>query len=404
MSTRPAIAVADVSKRFRLYHERNQSLKAAFIRRRRARYEEFWALRDVSLDVAEGTTFGLIGENGSGKSTLLKCMARILRPDKGSIVARGRISALLELGAGFHAELSGRENIFLNGSILGLSKRQLEERFDEIVEFAGLERFIDTPVKNYSSGMYVRLGFSVAINVDPDILLIDEVLAVGDEDFQRKCMEKFADFKARGKTIVLVSHSLESVRNLCDHVALLEHGELRGLGPATDVIDEYLGVVFAGGQHQDAENGIRWGSGEARIERIELLDTSGQTVKRVRTGDTVVFRYHYGATEPIPRPVFGLALHNLEGVWVTGPNTRDADLTLDTLQSRGHLDLRVEHLMLVPGTYDVTATLYDHTLSHAYDHRHRVLRFDVEHGHPREEFGVVSLGGVWEGTLLRGDR
>jgi ABC-2 type transport system ATP-binding protein len=404
VSTRPAIAVADVSKRFRLYHERNQSLKAAFIRRRRARYEEFWALRDVSLEVAEGTTFGLIGENGSGKSTLLKCMARILRPNKGSIASRGRISALLELGAGFHPELSGRENVFLNGSILGLGKRQLEQRFDEIVEFAGLERFIDTPVKNYSSGMYVRLGFSVAINVDPDILLIDEVLAVGDEDFQRKCMERFADFKAQGKTIVLVSHSLESVRNLCDHVALLEHGELRGIGPATDVIDEYLGVVFAGGQREGAEHGIRWGSGEARIERVELLDASGQPVKRVRTGDAVVVRYHYEAAEPVSRPVFGLALHNLEGVWVTGPNTRDADLALDTLDGRGHFDLRVEHLMLVPGTYDVTATLYDYTLSHAYDHRHHVLRFDVEHGHPREEFGVVSLGGAWEGTPLSGDR
>lgn len=404
MSGEPVIRVNDVSKRFRLYHERNQSLKAAFMRRRRARYEEFWALRNVSLEVAEGTTFGLIGENGSGKSTLLKCMAKILRPDSGAITSRGRISALLELGAGFHPELSGRENVFLNGSILGLGKRQLEARFDEIVDFAGLEQFIDTPVKNYSSGMYVRLGFSVAINVDPDILLIDEVLAVGDADFQRKCMEKFTDFKAQGKTIVLVTHSLESVRNLCDDAALLEHGSLRGIGPVTDVIDEYMGAVFAGGQHQVGEDGIRWGSGEARIERVELLDASGQPVKRVRTGDTVVFRYHYETDEPIAAPVFGFGVHNLEGVWVTGPNTRDADLTLETLHGRGHLDLRVEHLMLLPGSYDVTATLYDHTLAHAYDHRHRAFRFDVEHGHPREDFGVVSLGGVWEGTPLGDDR
>jgi ABC-type polysaccharide/polyol phosphate transport system ATPase subunit len=404
VSAGPAIVVDDVSKRFRLYHERNQSLKATFMRGRRAQYEEFWALRDVSFDVPEGETFGLIGENGSGKSTLLKCMAKILRPDKGSISSRGRISALLELGAGFHQELSGRENVFLNGSILGLSKRQLTQRFDEIVEFAGLEQFIDTPVKNYSSGMYVRLGFSVAINVDPDILLIDEVLAVGDADFQRKCMEKFAELKAKGKTIVLVTHALESVRNLCDHVALLEHGELRRVGPATDAIDEYLGAVFAGGQREDGETGIRWGSGEGRIEDFELLDTSGQPVKRVRTGDTVVFRYHYRTTAPIPRPVFGLAVHNIEGVWVTGPNTRDADLTLDTIEGRGRVDLRVEHLMLLPGTYDASATLYDHTLSHAYDHRHRAFRFDVEHGHPREEFGVVSFGGVWEGTPLGEDR
>jgi ABC-2 type transport system ATP-binding protein len=179
------IEVRDVSKRFRLYHERNQSVKAAIMRGGRARYEEFWALDEVSFDVEEGTTFALVGENGSGKSTMLKCLARILRPDKGTVSVDGTMSALLELGAGFHPELSGRENVFLNGSILGLSKRELERRFDEIVGFAGLERFIDMPVKNYSSGMYVRLGFSVAINVDPDVLLIDEVLAGGDEEFPR---------------------------------------------------------------------------------------------------------------------------------------------------------------------------------------------------------------------------
>jgi ABC-2 type transport system ATP-binding protein len=198
MNASAAVSVTDVSKRFRLYHERNQSVKAAIMRRGRAKYDEFWALRNVSLDIPHGTTFGLIGENGSGKSTLLKCMARILSPDEGEVFTDGKVSALLELGAGFHPELSGRDNIFLNGSILGLSKSELEAKFDDIVGFAGLEDFVDTPVKNYSSGMYVRLGFSVAINVDPDILLVDEVLAVGDEQFQRKCSEKFADLKDRG--------------------------------------------------------------------------------------------------------------------------------------------------------------------------------------------------------------
>ena len=198
----PAIVVDGLSKRFRLYHDRNQTLKAAVMRGRRARYEEFWALRDVSLEIAEGATYGFIGTNGSGKSTLLKCLARILVPDEGTVRTRGKVSALLELGAGFHPELSGRENVYLNGSILGLSKRELDHRFDDIVAFAGLERFIDTPVKNYSSGMYVRLGFSVAINVDPDILLVDEVLAVGDEQFQRRCNERFADLRAQGTTIV----------------------------------------------------------------------------------------------------------------------------------------------------------------------------------------------------------
>jgi ABC-type polysaccharide/polyol phosphate transport system ATPase subunit len=393
VSADAVITVDDVSKRFRLYHERNQSLKAAFMRRRRARYEEFWALRDVSLEVPEGTTFGLIGENGSGKSTLLKCMARILRPDKGSIATRGRISALLELGAGFHQELSGRENVYLNGAILGLSKRQLDQRFDEIVAFAGLEHFIDTAVKNYSSGMYVRLGFSVAINVDPDILLIDEVLAVGDEDFQRKCMDKFADFKSQGKTIVLVSHSLESVRNLCDHAALLEHGDLRRVGPAADVVDEYLGDMPSA--HTDGEHGTRWGEGGPRLEDVQILDASDQPVKRVRTGDTVVFRIHYDAEQPVPRPVFGFSLYTLDGVWVTGPNTRFAELVPEQIHGRGFVELRVEKLLLVPGTYDVSVSLHDFTLAKTYDFRHRSFRFEVEHGEPAEHFGVTSLGGSW---------
>jgi ABC-type polysaccharide/polyol phosphate transport system ATPase subunit len=390
-----AIAVDGVSKRFRLYHERNQSLKAAFLRRRRAEYEEFWALRGVSLEVPEGSTFGLIGENGSGKSTLLKCMARILRPEEGSIRTRGKISALLELGAGFHPELSGRENVYLNGSILGLSRRQLDQRFDEIVEFAGLEHFIDTPVKSYSSGMYVRLGFSVAINVDPDILLIDEILAVGDADFQRKCGEKFAELRSQGKTLVIVSHALTSIQNLCDSVALLEHGDLRRVGPAAEVVDEYLGDVFAE-RSEESEYGVRWGSGEGRVETIELLDASGQPVKRVRTGDTVVFRFHYETSERVPQPVFGMAVHTIDGVHVTGPNTRESDVVPDAIDGTGFVDFRVERLLLVPGTYDVSGTLYDYSCAHAYDHRHRAFRFDVEHGEPRAEFGVVSLGGIWD--------
>src|SRR3954471_22553739 len=235
-----AVEVTGVSKRFRLYHERNQSLKAAFMRGRRAKFDEFWALQDVSFSVPAGKTYGLIGHNGSGKSTLLKCLAGILVPDKGSVRTRGKVSALLELGAGFHPELSGRDNVYLNGSILGMSKKQIDSQFDEIVDFAGLETFIDTPVKNYSSGMYVRLGFSVAINVDPEILLVDEVLAVGDEAFQRKCSEKFADLKESGKTIVVVSHALGAMQSLCDQLALLEHGNLVTVGPSQDVIDDYL--------------------------------------------------------------------------------------------------------------------------------------------------------------------
>lgn len=234
-----AVSVEHVSKKFRLYHERNQSLKSAVMRGRRSVHEDFWALRDVSFEVPEGSTFGLIGSNGSGKSTLLKCLAKIYYPEEGHITSHGKVAALLEVGSGFHPELTGRENIFLNGSILGMSRKEITAKFDEIVDFSGVAEFIDQPVKNYSSGMYVRLGFSVAINVDPDILVVDEVLAVGDAEFQAKCRTKFSDFRDAGKTVILVSHDMSSVKSMCDHVAWLNHGSLVASGEAESVIAQY---------------------------------------------------------------------------------------------------------------------------------------------------------------------
>ena len=210
--TEMAVQVRGVSKSFRVYHDRNQSLKATILRRKRATFEEFWALKDVSLDIPEGKTFGLMGHNGSGKSTLLKCIAKILQPNEGSITSRGRMAAMLEVGSGFHPELSGRDNVYLNGSILGMSRNEIDRKFDTIVDFAGVGEFIDQPVKNYSSGMYVRLGFSVAIHVEPDILLVDEILAVGDMQFQEKCREKFAEFKDQGRTVIVVSHGVGEMR------------------------------------------------------------------------------------------------------------------------------------------------------------------------------------------------
>lgn len=238
--TIPAVSVDHVSKKFRLYHERNQSIKSAIMRGRRSVHEDFWALDNVSFDVPEGSTFALVGSNGSGKSTLLKCLSRIYFPDSGEIQSRGKVAALLEVGSGFHPELSGRENVFLNGSILGMSKRTIEEKFDDIVNFSGVREFIDQPVKNYSSGMYVRLGFSVAINVDPDILIVDEVLAVGDAEFQAKCRSKFSEFRDAGKTVILVSHSMETVLDMCDQAAWLSHGRLEEVGQAPAVVDRYL--------------------------------------------------------------------------------------------------------------------------------------------------------------------
>ena len=390
-----SVSVEGVSKRFRLYHERNQSLKAALMRKRRALVEEFWALQDVSFEVPQGTTFGLIGENGSGKSTLMKCMARILRPDSGSLTVRGKVSALLELGAGFHPELSGRENVYLNGSILGISQRELNRKFDEIVDYAGIGEFIDQPVKNYSSGMYVRLGFSVAINVDPDVLLVDEVLAVGDEAFQRKCGEKFAELREQGKTIVLVSHSMVAVHNLCDKVAWLDHGKVKMLDSARKVVDEYTGTVQVD-RKVDVEGGNRWGSGAARIAAVELLGAGEAPLVQARTGDAVTVRLHYETTEAIPHPVFAVQFLTVDGLQVSGPNTRDAGFEIENLEGQGHVDLQIERLMLTPGTYDITVALLDHALLHTFDHRTHVVRFHVEPGEPRESYGVMSLGGRWK--------
>lgn len=241
-----AVSINHLSKKFRLYHERNLSLKSIVMRGRRSIHEDLWALQDVSFDVPEGSTFGLIGSNGSGKSTLLKCLAKIYYPDSGTITANGRLAAMLEVGSGFHPELSGRDNIFLNGSILGMSRKTIERKFDEIVDFSGVEQFLDQPVKNYSSGMYVRLGFSVAISVDPDILVVDEVLAVGDAEFQAKCLMKFADFKEQGKTVIVVTHSAETLVDMCDQAAWLEKGTLRTRGPASEVMDQYMASLNLG--------------------------------------------------------------------------------------------------------------------------------------------------------------
>ncbi|WP_439690666.1 ABC transporter ATP-binding protein [Curtobacterium sp. SP.BCp] len=238
-----AVSVENVSKRFRLYHERNSSLKSAVMRGKKSVHEDFWALRDVSFEVPHGSTFGLIGKNGSGKSTLLKCLAKILWPEQGHITANGKQASLLEVGSGFHPELSGRENIFLNGSILGMSRKEVTRKFDDIVSFSGVGHFIDQPVKNYSSGMYVRLGFSVAISVSPDILVVDEVLAVGDATFRKRCQRKFREMQQEGRTIILVSHSMGMVESMCDQVAWLDDGELKQVGDAKDVIAAYNQTV-----------------------------------------------------------------------------------------------------------------------------------------------------------------
>jgi ABC-type polysaccharide/polyol phosphate transport system ATPase subunit len=385
-----AISVDRVSKRFRLYHDRNQTLKAAVVRGRRARYEDFWALKEVSFDIERGETFGIIGPNGSGKSTMLKCLSKILRPEEGTIEVRGSMSSLLELGAGFHPELSGRENVYLNAAILGLTRKQVDARFDEIVEFAGLERFIDMPVKNYSSGMYVRLGFAVAINVEPDILLIDEVLAVGDEAFQRKSAEKIAGFRDSERTVVLVSHGLPQVRSLCDRVAWIEEGRLMMVGSAPEVVDAYTGET-----HEDRETtatgGTRWGSGEVRITAVELLDAQGRPARRIRSGAEMSILVVFHAGRPVQDPVFGIGIEHIDGQLVAGTNTLRQGQTVSGVHGPGEVRVRIPHLPLAEGTYDLSVAIGDRTERHDYDYWHRPIRFDVQHG-DRIAVGYVDLG------------
>jgi len=391
-----AIEVANISKSFRLVHEHNQSLKAAILRRGRVKYEEFAALRDVSFSIPAGSTFALVGTNGSGKSTLLKCLARILRPESGDIRMWGSMSALLELGAGFHPELSGRENVFLNASILGMKQRDIEKRFDEIVDFAGLERFIDTPVKNYSSGMYVRLGFAVAISVEPDVLLVDEVLAVGDESFQRKCAEKFAEFRDAGRTIVVVSHALSTVRSLCDQAIWIDNGVVKMTGSGPEIVDAYVGQVHVD-RRPDGNNGARWGSGEHTIERVELLDDNLIPTESVPNGSALRVRFHIDAAdEGLVDPVLGIAFLSVDGIGLSGATTQEIPFRVGTIKGKTIVDFVVPALTLMPGVFDVSVSLSDHTGLKIFDFRQKVKRFDVAPGVVGFSNGLVSLGGHWE--------
>ncbi len=390
-----ALEVRNVTKSFRVHSEKTNSLKQLLTNRGRNTFNEFTALRDVSFEVTEGEVFGVIGQNGSGKSTLLKCMAGILQPNSGSVTVHKRMSALLELGAGFHPELSGRENVFLNAAILGMGRKDIAARFDEIVEFSGLENFIDSPVKTYSSGMYVRLAFAVAINVDPRLLIVDEILAVGDVTFQQRCMEKFVDFRNDGRTIVLVTHDLGSVKNMCDRAIWLTHGVITGEGDPSELVEAYTEMML-GGRDRSIDGSVRRGSGEVQIERVEmLLDDDPTPVKRFRTGASMTLRLHYRAHQPVPRPVVGVTIEHLGGAVVTSPCTRDVGLIPEALSDSGYVDVRFDDVSLLPGTYDLHTSITDFNRQHEYDVVHLALRFDVMSGKPYETQGLVTMRPQW---------
>ena len=320
----PAIALDGLGKKFRLTHDRNWTLKATMLAGHRTRYEEFWALRDVSFDIPHGSTFGIIGGNGSGKSTLLKVLAGILRADEGTASANGRLSALLELGAGFHPELTGRENIYLNGAILGFTARDIRQRFDDIVGFAELDQFIDEPVRNYSSGMYVRLGFSVAIHVEPEILLVDEVLAVGDHTFQRRCLDRFDRLRDEGRTIVVVSHDLDMIGWLCERTAWINRGSLAALGPSGEVIEAFVAGSEGAPDSGPAGAGLLSLSGlgpNDLVRSVDLLDPNGQPLPSATSGGPVTFRVRYDASRVGEAAIVALGLYRADGTHVTSINS-----------------------------------------------------------------------------------
>lgn len=393
MST-PAIRVDSLWKNFRLYHERNRYLKAAMLRGRRARYEEFWALQDVSLTVAKGATVGVIGSNGSGKTTLLKCLTGIYTPERGSVHIEGNVAALLELGAGFHAELSGTENIYLNGSILGMSKKEIDNKFDSIVEFAGLEQFIDTPVKNFSSGMVVRLGFSIATHVEPEVLLIDEILAVGDQAFQRKSTEKIEQFRRDGRTILVVSHSLGLVQQLCDTVVWLEKGHVKMTGPASDVISEYTGTTYGNFAREDASSKTRWGSGEAQITQVTTLDASEQPIDTLSSGGEIRLRLELNSHVRIESPVLRVQMETMSGELVWSTTTQRGTATLRVLDGPAVAMLQIPSLPLADGTYYVSVSITDATGATEFDHCQHWAKIHVVGGQPNDG-GVVALPSSW---------
>jgi len=392
----PAIELNDVTKIYRRYGGKQfATLKSALLQRSILREmqpkETFQALNHVSFTVPKGSTFAVVGRNGSGKSTALKLVAGITKPTSGTVTVAGRISALIELGAGFHPEISGRENVFINGIMLGLTKAEITERFDAIVEFAELKDFIDAPVKTYSSGMYMRLGFAVAIHVDPEVLLVDEVLAVGDEGFTHKCLDKFAEFKRRGKTILLVTHSLGLVERFCDEAVWLDHGEKLAQGDPKRVIDAYLmdvesaeegylakedakakeevaedkgsvpedqGQTPAGPQNMFQAGEGRWGSGGVAITAVTLKDKTGAAGHVFHSGDAMSIELAVKADKVHDDFVFGVAIFNTDGTCVYGTNTDIEGYEAQSLMGDSTVQFEIEAIDLVEGTYKLDVAVH----------------------------------------------
>jgi ABC-type polysaccharide/polyol phosphate transport system ATPase subunit len=383
-----AIRAINVTKSFRIYTERNQTLKQSILRRKRAQYREFKALDSVSFEIESGSTFGIIGSNGSGKSTTLKVLASILEPDSGVVDVQGRVSALLELGAGFHPELSGRENVFLNAAILGIPRREAQKRFDAIVEFAGIGEFIDSAVKNYSSGMYARLGFAVAVNVDPDVLLIDEVLAVGDEAFQRKCAERVDELRSEGRTVVIVSHGLGSLQSLCDAAIWIEKGHVQLQGRPDEVVGAY--VRWANSQLDGQARQASASSGEAEcsmsvdVRRTEIV-----------AGGAVDLTIAWGPYPRDPRGHLVVGLRRSDGLLIGETTTAASRESGLDLSAAGRIGLRFDTGSLLSSNYEIEVTMESVSTGLPLGRVHQAGSVTLLPSRTGAFRGVIILDGVW---------
>jgi len=422
-----AIEVKNLTKKFKVYFDKGSQLKERILFRNRNRYEERWVLNGVSFEVKKGEAIGLIGHNGCGKSTTLKLLSKIIYPDTGSIEMKGRVSSLIELGAGFHPDMSGRENIYTNASIFGLSKKEIDLRFDDIVAFSELEEFIDNPVRTYSSGMYMRLAFSVAINVNAEILLIDEILAVGDSNFQAKCFNRLREIKAHGTTIVIVSHSLSQIEQICDRTIWLQDGLIAEEGVPRDIHPKYLN--YMGEQRQviaekeaerqkektsepkgtkisqeKAEKTLsdneknRWGNGNARIRNIVMLNSKMEEQHVFATGDDMVLKLEYNVKDDVKDAVFGIGIFRGDGLQCYGTNTRiDKQAEFDLSES-GMLQLNLKNIGLLPAEYIVDIAI-ESEIGVPVDYFKVATSFEVYSN--IDDVGVVRIAHEWNFSGVR---
>jgi lipopolysaccharide transport system ATP-binding protein len=406
-----AIQIDNLSKMYRIGHvnpslrEHITNLLTLEFLRKKSEEDVLWALRDVSLSIQHGETVGIIGRNGAGKSTLLKILSKITYPTSGATRVEGRVISLLEVGTGFHDELTGRENIFLNGSILGMPKKEVKRQLDAIVDFSGIEKFIDTPIKRYSSGMRLRLGFAVAAHLDPDILIVDEVLAVGDAAFQKKCIDTIERLRATARTILFVSHNLAVVENLCERCIWLDHGAVQMDGESRTVIRDYLGSMRESKVVEELEGtGNRRGNGKIRFKGMEFLSPDGVSQKVIRAGDPVVMRFHYHANEPVPFPSFGFRMYTESGTLITDTSTSHHSIYIPAVApGDGYLDLEIECLNLLAAKYTISLWVTDMPGGLVYDNIEHAVTFEVDTANLYKSnlvidsrFGILYFAQKWD--------